>query len=40
MSLRWSGARYEVALAVVLVAVAVLTYLVSSFWAFTKPSKR
>ncbi len=32
--LRWSGLPYDVGLAMVLVAVAVLTYLLSSRWAF------
>ncbi len=39
-ALRWSGARYDIALAVVLLAVAVLTYLMSRFWAFAQPSDR
>lgn len=32
--LRWSDVRYDVLLAFVLVAIAVITYLVSSRWAF------
>jgi putative flippase GtrA len=32
--LHWSGVRYDVGLAMVLVAVAVVTYLLSSRWAF------
>ncbi len=32
--LRWSGLRYDLVLALVLVAVAVITYLLSSRWAF------
>lgn len=32
--LRFSGVRYDILLAFVLVAVAVMTYLVSSRWAF------
>jgi len=32
--LRFSGQRYDVALLIVLVAVAVLTYLLSRAWAF------
>ena len=32
--LHWSGLRYDIVLAFVLVAVAVITYLVSSRWAF------
>lgn len=32
--LHWSGVRYDVLLAFVLVAVAVITYMVSSRWAF------
>lgn len=32
--LGWSGWRYDIVLAFVLVAVAVMTYLVSSRWAF------
>lgn len=32
--LHWSGLRYDLALAAVLVAVAVLTYLASRHWAF------
>lgn len=34
--LRWSGQPYQVALAIVLVAVAALTYLLSSHWAFLR----
>ena len=32
--LHWSGWRYDVVLAVILVGVAVITYLLSSRWAF------
>jgi putative flippase GtrA len=32
--LRWSGMRYDLVLAIVLVGVAVITYLRSSRWAF------
>ena len=32
--LRWSGLRYDVGLAMVLVGVAMITYLLSSRWAF------
>lgn len=32
--LRWSGLRYDVVLALVLVGVAFITYLLSSRWAF------
>ena len=32
--LQWSGLRYDLVLALVLVAVAVITYLLSSRWAF------
>jgi hypothetical protein len=32
--LRWSGMRYDLVLAIVLVGVAVITYLLSSRWAF------
>lgn len=35
-TLHWSGLRYDVALAVVLVAVAGMTYLLSSRWAFRR----
>ncbi|MDH0868037.1 GtrA family protein [Mitsuaria sp. GD03876] len=35
--LRWSGQPYQLALAIVLVAVAALTYLLSSRWAFLRP---
>jgi len=38
--LRWSGWRYDVLLAIVLVAVAVLTYLLSSRWAFLSTAPR
>lgn len=34
--LQWSGRRYDLALAVVLLAVAVLTYLLSRHWAFLR----
>jgi putative flippase GtrA len=34
--LRFSGARYDVLLAGVLVAVAIMTYLLSSRWAFRR----
>jgi putative flippase GtrA len=34
--LQWSGMRYDLVLAVVLVAVAVLTYLLSRHWAFSR----
>jgi putative flippase GtrA len=34
--LRWSGQPYQLALAIVLVAVAALTYLLSSRWAFLR----
>ena len=34
--LRWSGQSYQLALAIVLVAVAALTYLLSSRWAFLR----
>ena len=38
--LRWSGLRYDVTLAMVLVSVAVMTYLLSSRWAFlSNPSR-
>jgi putative flippase GtrA len=36
-ALRWSGVRYDIALAAVLVLVAGLTYLISRFWAFASP---
>jgi putative flippase GtrA len=32
--LQWTGLRYDLVLALVLVAVAVITYLLSSRWAF------
>jgi hypothetical protein len=32
--LQWSALRYDIVLAVILVAVAVITYLLSSRWAF------
>jgi hypothetical protein len=32
--LQWSSLRYDVVLALVLVGVAVITYLLSSRWAF------
>jgi putative flippase GtrA len=32
--LKWSTWRYDIALAIILVAVAVITYLLSSRWAF------
>jgi putative flippase GtrA len=32
--LRWTALRYDVVLALILVAVAVVTYLLSSRWAF------
>lgn len=38
--LRWSGWRYDVLLAIVLVAVAVATYLASSRWAFLSMTPR
>jgi hypothetical protein len=34
--LRWSPWRYDVLLAIVLVGVAVLTYLLSRRWAFQR----
>lgn len=34
--LHWSGLRYDLALAAVLLAVAVLTYLMSRHWAFLR----
>jgi putative flippase GtrA len=36
LMLRYSGARYDVVLAGILVAVAVMTYLLSSRWAFRR----
>lgn len=39
-TLRLSGLRYDVALAVVLVAVAVMTYLLSSRWAFRRSPRQ
>jgi putative flippase GtrA len=38
MLLRWSGHRYDVLLAFVLVAVAFVTYRLSRHWAFLKTS--
>jgi putative flippase GtrA len=38
--LRWSGLRYDVGLAMVLVGVAVVTYLLSSRWAFLGSQSR
>jgi putative flippase GtrA len=38
--LRWSAHRYDVVLAVVLVAVAFATYQLSRHWAFLRPSAR
>jgi len=32
--LQWSTWRYDIVLAIILVAVAVITYLLSSRWAF------
>jgi len=37
--LRWSGQRYDVILAAVLVAVAFATYWLSRHWAFLKASQ-
>jgi putative flippase GtrA len=38
--LGWMARRYDVALALVLVAVAVLTYLLSRHWAFLRNPAR
>jgi len=38
--LRWSGSRYDIALAVVLVAVAGLTYALSRHWAFRRSARQ
>jgi putative flippase GtrA len=34
IALQWSALRYDIVLAIILVAVAVITYLLSSRWAF------
>jgi putative flippase GtrA len=34
VALQWSALRYDIVLAIILVAVAVITYLLSSRWAF------
>lgn len=38
--LRWSGLRYDLVLVLVLVGVAVITYLLSSRWAFLGSPQR
>jgi putative flippase GtrA len=38
--LRWSGQHYGLALAIVLLGVAVLTYLLSRHWAFLRSEQR
>ncbi len=38
--LRWGGWRYDIVLAVVLVAVATLTYLASRYWVFVRSPGR
>ena len=38
--LRWSGLRYDLGLALVLVGVAVITYLLSSRWVFLESRPR
>jgi putative flippase GtrA len=38
--MHWSGHRYDVLLAIVLVAVAFLTYLLSRHWAFLNTAAR
>lgn len=38
--LNWSGLRYDLVLAVVLVAVAVFTYLLSRHWVFLRSEAR
>lgn len=38
--LRWSGSRYDLALALVLVAVAGLTYALSRHWAFRHSARQ
>jgi putative flippase GtrA len=40
MLLRWSDHRYDILLAIVLVAVAFLTYLLSRHWAFLNTAAR